>query len=82
MLTPNGWNVTVELEAPSDATDKLQEDVDITNAEHRLEHIKKVENMSVPLRAIKQLCIPSAFSFSDAVRVSRSGSGEMMLGPQ
>ena len=31
--TSNGWNFTVELEAPSDATWKLQESMDIMSAE-------------------------------------------------
>ena len=40
--TPNGWNLTVELEAPNDANSKLQEVVDIMMTEKRLEQTEKI----------------------------------------
>ena len=33
--TPNGWNLTVELEAPNDANSKLQEVMDMMMTEKR-----------------------------------------------
>ena len=35
--TPNGWTFAVELEAPNDANNKLQEIMDIMITEKRLE---------------------------------------------
>ena len=42
--TPNGWNLTVELEAPNNANSKLQEVMDIMMAEERLEKTENVEH--------------------------------------
>ena len=33
--TPNGWNLTFELEAPNDANSKLQKVIDIMMTEQR-----------------------------------------------
>ena len=38
--TPNGWNLTVELDAPNDANSKLQEIMDITMIGKNLEQTK------------------------------------------
>ena len=43
--TPNGWNLTVELEAPTDANSKLQEIMDIMMTETRSEQTEKAEHM-------------------------------------
>ena len=39
--TPNGWNLTVELEALHDANNKLQEMMDIMMTEKRIEQMEK-----------------------------------------
>ena len=45
--TPNGWNLTVELKAPNDANNKLQEIMDSTTTEKSLEQTVKIEHMRV-----------------------------------
>ena len=44
--TPNGWNLTVELEALDDANSKLQEVMDIMMTEKHLEQTEKFEHMN------------------------------------
>ena len=44
--TPNGWNITLALEAPSDANRKLQDVMDIMSTEQGLEETEKVERLS------------------------------------
>ena len=54
--TPNGWNLTVELEAPGDANRKLQEVMDIMITGKTFKRNKqKVEQMRGLLRVIKQM---------------------------
>ena len=45
--TPNGWNLTVELEAPNDANNKLQETMDIMMTERRSEQTEKIRTHEV-----------------------------------
>ena len=42
---PNGWNLTVELEAPNDANSKFQEIMDIMMTEKLLEQTEKTKHM-------------------------------------
>ena len=44
--TPNGWNLTTELEAPNDASSQLQEVTDIMMTEKRLEPMENIEHIS------------------------------------
>ena len=53
--SPNGWNLTVELEAPNDANSKLQEIMDITMTEKHLEQTEKLEHTRGLPHAIKQM---------------------------
>ena len=53
--TPNGWNLTVEFEAPNDANSKLQEVMDIMITEKRFEQTEKIEHMRGLPHAIKQM---------------------------
>ena len=53
--TPNGGNLTVELEAPNDAHSKLQEVMDIMMTDRRLEQTEKIEHMRGPPHAIKPM---------------------------
>ena len=53
--TPNGWNLTVELEAPNEANSKLQEVMDIMMTEKRLEQTEKIELMRGLSHAVKQM---------------------------
>ena len=53
--TPDAWNYTVELEAPSDANRKLREVMDIMHTEQRFEQTQKVKRMSAPPLGIKQM---------------------------
>ena len=41
--TPNGLNITVEIEAPNDANNKLQDIMDIMMTEKRLERTEKIK---------------------------------------
>ena len=43
--TPNGWNLTVEFEAPKDANSKLQEVKDTMMTEKRLEKSEDIEHI-------------------------------------
>ena len=54
--TPNGWNLTVELEAPNHTNNKLQEVMDIMMIEKRLEQTEKIVHMRGLPRAIKNKC--------------------------
>ena len=49
------WNLTVQLEAPSDATSKLQEVMDIILTEKRPEQTEKIEHMRGLPHASKQM---------------------------
>ena len=55
--TPNGWNFTVELEAPNDASSKLPEVMDIMRTEKRLEQTEKIDHMRGLPHAIKHMLI-------------------------
>ena len=50
--TPVGWNLTVELEAPDDANNKLQEVMDIVMTEQRLEKTENVRHAVILHTAI------------------------------
>ena len=52
---PNGWNLTVELEASKNTNIKLQEVMDIMMTEQRVEQTEKVEHMWRLPHAIKQM---------------------------
>ena len=51
--TPNGWNLTVELEAPTDANNELQEVMDIMMTEKRSEQTEKLDHTRRLPHAIK-----------------------------
>ena len=53
--TPNGWNLTVELEAPKDVNSKLQEVMDVMMAEKRMEQTEKIEHVRGLPHAIRQM---------------------------
>ena len=53
--TPKGWNFTVELEAPNNANNKLQEVMDIMMTEKRLEQTGKIEHMRGLSQVLKQM---------------------------
>ena len=53
--TFNGWNLTVELEAPNDATSMSQEVMDIMMTEKGLEQTEKTEHMRRLPHTIKQM---------------------------
>ena len=53
--TPNGWNLTVELEAPNDANSKLQEVMHTMMTEIRLEQTENLEHMRGLPNVVKQM---------------------------
>ena len=53
--TPNGRNLTLELEAPNDANIKLQEIMDIMMTGKRLEQTEKIEHMGALPHVFKQM---------------------------
>ena len=53
--TPNGWNLTFELEALDDANSKLQEVMDIMMTEKHLEQTEKFEHMKELLQVITKM---------------------------
>ena len=55
--TPNGWNLTVELQAPIEANSKVQEILDIMMTGKRLEQTEKIEHARGLPRVIKQMLI-------------------------
>ena len=53
-ITPDGWNLTVELGAPNDANSKLQEIMDIMMTEERLVQTENIDHMRGLPHAIKR----------------------------
>ena len=53
--TPNGWNLTVELEAPNDANSKLLGIMDTMMTEKRLEQSEQIEHLRGLPQETKQM---------------------------
>ena len=53
--TPDGWYLTVELEAPDDANRKLQEIMDTMMAEKRVEQMEKFAHLKGLPQVVKQM---------------------------